>query len=737
MRQLISLLSLLAIVSSTNADTGADSELAGIWVTQTPFSEVAPNYLVFERAADVWTGYMTTDFGKIELHDIDVAEQNVSFHQFMNVGITPHEVPILVRGGLSDGKLHLYFPSGTAVKERVARKASDQELGKLEAMTPPSQVLEPFTDEGFVKTPPMGWSSWNHFANKIDDKTVREIADAMVASGLRDVGYEYVNIDDGWQGTRDAQGRLQPNEKFPDMRALGKYIHERGLKFGIYSGPGPQTCGQYPGSYGHEAQDAQMFADWGVDYLKYDWCSADQVYNTPAEMQAAYHKMGMALRDTQRPIVYALCQYGLYDVDRWGRQVGAQVWRTTFDILDTWPSMAGIGFGQLRVGTPGGPGGWRDPDMLQVGNGGLSVEECRTHLTLWSMLSAPLLLGNDVRQMSPEIKALITNREVIAIDQDPLGRPPRPVYQQGAVEIWSKPLANGDTAIAFFNRGATSRTIPINWAEWGFPGQLRVRDLWKQEEVDLPNEVRQIDVLRHGTVLWRVTPPQDLNIVCVGDSITEWADPQPPPTLLQQALRKRRFLGKVTVSNQGHSGYTTVNFLPSQGGTLAVVEEAAIRLEASNEAALLVFSVMLGTNDSAEEGPLGSPMTPAQYVENMTTIIDQLLSKFPGCLVIIHRPLWYSPNTQNNARYLAAGLARLESYFPAIDQIVAHHAKSHPQQVFRGDTAAFDYFEQNHEACMVPEEGRQGTFYLHPNEKGAQALAEFWERAIYQILEQR
>ncbi len=258
-------------------------------------------------------------------------------------------------------------------------------------------------------------------------------------------------IDDGWQGKQDASGVLRPNERFPDMKALADYVHGKGLKLGIYSSPGHRTCGNQEGSYGHEEQDAKMFADWGIDYLKYDWCGAFRIYKNE-EMQAVYQKMGALLRQTGRPIVYGLCQYGMADVWKWGPDAGGNLWRTTGDIDDTWPSMEEIGFSQSDLAQWAGPGHWNDPDMLEVGNGGMAHAEYRTHMSLWSLLAAPLLAGNDLRTMSKETLELLINPEVIAIDQDLLGRQGRRVSQEGKWRSGPNPLPR-PVAAGLFNRG--------------------------------------------------------------------------------------------------------------------------------------------------------------------------------------------------------------------------------------------------------------------------------------------
>ena len=356
---------------------------------------------------------------------------------------------------------------------------------------------------GLAKTPPMGWNSWNKFQTHIDDATVRGIADAMAAGGMKDAGYEYVIIDDGWQGSRDASGNLQANANFQDMKALADYVHSKGLKIGIYSSPGPRTCGGFEGSYGYEEQDARTFAAWGMDYLKYDWCTASRVWKD-GDMQAAYQKMGAALAASGRPMVYALCQYGRTGVEKWGPQVGANLWRTTFDIRDRYASMSSIGFKQSELADYAGPGHWNDPDMLEVGNGGMSADEYKTHLSLWAMVAAPLIAGNDIRAMSPEIAAILLNKEVIAIDQDALGAGGKRMSSDGEIEVWVKPLESGDVAVAVFNHSSEEMRAVLPWAAVGVGKSDAVRDVWAHAELGKTQDVSSATVSGHGVVLLRV-----------------------------------------------------------------------------------------------------------------------------------------------------------------------------------------------------------------------------------------
>lgn len=350
-------------------------------------------------------------------------------------------------------------------------------------------------------TPPMGWNSWNHFAGRIDDKTVRAAADAMASSGMKAAGYQYIVIDDTWAGKRDDQGFIHPNEKFPDMKALADYVHSKGLKLGIYSSPGPRTCAGYEGSLGHEEQDAQTYANWGMDYLKYDWCQSG---GTVEQMEAAYTKMHDALVKTGRPIVFSLCQYGWHKVWEWGASVGGNLWRTTGDISDRYFSMADIGFDQNGLEKFSGPGHWNDPDMLEVGNGGMSEDEYRTHMSLWAILAAPLMAGNDLSEMTPYTIELLTNPEVIAVDQDPLGKQGYRVAQEGPFEVWMKPMADGSKVVGLFNRQRTTEQMSVNFSDIGISGAATVRDLWMKKDLGSSRDKFSAYVPMHGVVLVRI-----------------------------------------------------------------------------------------------------------------------------------------------------------------------------------------------------------------------------------------
>jgi alpha-galactosidase len=356
-------------------------------------------------------------------------------------------------------------------------------------------------EANLARTPPMGWNSWNHFAERVDDQTIRAQAEAMVARGMKDAGYVYVNIDDTWEGQRDARGFIQPNKKFPDMKVLADYVHGKGLKLGIYSSPAAKTCAGYEGSRGHEEQDAEMYAKWGIDYLKYDWC---QPGGTLAEMKAAYSKMQDALKKTGRPLVFSLCQYGQHKVWEWGPSVGGNLWRTTDDIKDQYQAMAEIGFNQNGLERFAGLGHWNDPDMLEIGNGGMNEDEYRTHMSLWAMLAAPLIAGNDLTQMTPYTVAILTNREVIAVDQDPLGQQGSRVSQEGPFEVWMKPMADGSKVVGLFNRQTTTERMSISLSQVGIQKQATVRDLWLKQDRGTFEDSFSDFVPSHGVVLVRI-----------------------------------------------------------------------------------------------------------------------------------------------------------------------------------------------------------------------------------------
>ena len=445
-------------------------------------------------------------------------------------------------------------------------------------------------------TPPMGWNSWNYFHQKIDQKKIITTAEAMVSSGLIDHGWSFINIDDGWQGNRDDQGNMLPNQQFPDIKALSDAVHDKSLKIGIYSSPGPLSCANFTGSYQHEAQDAASFAGWGIDYLKYDQCtygniaelvrlekyrpflSSEQIKElevltsegavlgmmsykhnpasipqndlikaamgkyaklTPGEAGSArnpiearinaildpvrkanpeksalierdvfrdpFATMHAALEKQGRDIVYSFSQGGRYNVYEWGPGAGGNLWRTTTDIQPDWKSISQIGFSQNGLEKFAGPGHWNDPDMLEIGNGHLTPDENYTHMTLWSILAAPLIIGCDMTKMTPLTLSILGNDEVIAVDQDALGKQGWRVKQEAGKEVWIKPLEDGSIAVAFFNRGESPAEISVTWSDLSLKGPQKVRDLWRQKDLGLQESGCSVKVAPHGAELYKFT----------------------------------------------------------------------------------------------------------------------------------------------------------------------------------------------------------------------------------------
>ncbi len=373
-------------------------------------------------------------------------------------------------------------------------------------------------------TPPLGWNSWNVWGTTVSDEKVRAAAEALEKTGLAACGYRYVCIDDGWQGRRAPDGTMQPNERFPDLKALGDFLHAKGFLFGIYTSPGPFTCGRYVGSWRHEEADARLYAQWGVDYLKHDWCSYEGIarQKTPEVLQRPYAVMRAALDKTERDIVYAICQYGLGEVWTWARNpaIGGNLWRTTGDIEDTWESVSTIGFQHSPLARFAGPGGWNDPDMLVVGVVGwgsgtrptrLTPDEQMTHVTLWALLAAPLILGCDVTQLNEFTRRLLTNPEVIAIDQDELGMAAtRRAAAGDGTEVWARPLVDGRLAVGLFNRSEEMRTVLARWSDLGLTGRRTVRDVWQRRDVGVFDQVFAALVPPHGTRLIVIGPPRPM-----------------------------------------------------------------------------------------------------------------------------------------------------------------------------------------------------------------------------------
>ncbi len=402
----------------------------------------------------------------------------------------------------------------------------------LRAKNSLGSVARPFRIEvgnRIALTPPLGWNSWNCFADAVDDNKVRSAADAMVKSGLVNHGWTYINIDDCWEikpnsddpmlvgEPRNADGVINTNKKFPDMKALSDYIHSKGLKMGIYSSPGPLTCAGFTASYQYEEKDALQYAQWGIDYLKYDWCSYDRIAKdrtTLAELQKPYLVMRGALDKVNRDIVYSLCQYGMGDVWKWGGDVGGNSWRTTGDITDTWQSMSEIGFSQAGHEVHARPGNWNDPDMLVVGKVGwgpqlhptrLTPNEQYTHISLWSLLCSPLLIGCDMTQLDEFTQNLLTNDEVLEISQDPLGKQAARISKDGDLEVWAKEMEDGSKVVGLFNRGIWKSEINVRWSDLGIRGKQVVRDLWRQKDLGSFENEFKVSVPRHGAVLVKIS----------------------------------------------------------------------------------------------------------------------------------------------------------------------------------------------------------------------------------------
>ena len=513
--------SLLALVLSAGCSAMAQTNLTGYWDVKTPNPSndgtFRDTYFEIQQTAETISGTLIRrpngipilgTFKDNTIHFVTVPPAPPAPPAGSTAPARPPQRPLVYDGSYEQGKLMLTFQGRNGAVKSVGEKVT------REATMPPAPLplpaLKALPDNGLARTPPMGWNSWNKFAGRVDDQSVRGMADAMVASGMSKAGYVYINIDDTWELGRDAKGNITTNKKFPDMKALADYVHSKGLKLGIYSSPGPKTCAGYEGSFGHEAQDARTFAAWGVDYLKYDLCSGLDIYKDDAPtLQAIYQKMGEAMQETHRPMIYSLCEYGRAAVwTGWGTASGGNLWRTTGDISDRWDSMDKIGFAQIKLARYAKPGHWNDPDMLEIGNGGMTADEYRTHMSLWSLLAAPLIAGNDLRTMTEETKGILMNGEVIAIDQDPQYQPVTSVSSEGGIEMLMRPLHDGSVAVGLFNR--TGAAAEVRFATSNLPANLRgkgalVRDLWKHADVAASGDTLTATVPTHGVVLFRVS----------------------------------------------------------------------------------------------------------------------------------------------------------------------------------------------------------------------------------------
>ena len=364
-----------------------------------------------------------------------------------------------------------------------------------------------------AKTPPMGWNSWNKFNCDVSEILIMQMADAMVSSGMKDAGYEYIVIDDCWQIARDENGEIVADkDRFPHgMKYVADYIHSKGLKFGIYSCAGKATCQGRPGGLGHEYQDARTYARYGVDYLKYDWCNS-----STQDAKSSYTNMRDALYAAGRPIVFSICEWGSNKPWEWAGTVG-HLWRTTGDIGDSWNSMIKIFDLQKDLARYAGTGRWNDPDMLEVGNGGMTTEEYKTHFTLWCMLASPLMAGNDLQNMSPETKSILMNKEVIALNQDSLGRQAVCYRDNGDYQIWMKPLANGEKAVCLLNKSDEKKTVLVDFSLLAKASagrrsgseplpieNYRIRDLWEHKDLVLKETAVYTDLAPHTVKAYRL-----------------------------------------------------------------------------------------------------------------------------------------------------------------------------------------------------------------------------------------
>lgn len=394
----------------------------------------------------------------------------------------------------------------SGVTPAIGQEILDTDPNSLPPSKDPKRVAN-----GLAKTPPMGWNSWNKFGCSVNEKVIRDTADAIASNGMREAGYDYVVIDDCWHGPRTADGFITEDRiRFPSgIRALADYVHSRGLKFGIYSDAGSKTCGGRPGSQGHEYQDAVQYARWGVDYLKYDWCSTGS-----RNAEEAYALMADALRATGRDIIFSMCEWGTAKPWLWASRIG-NLWRTTGDITDKWDGKHGYSLGMATIVDANeplwpfaGPGHWNDPDMLEVGNGGMTDEEYRSHFSLWAMMAAPLIAGNDVAAMSDATKRILLNKDVIAIDQDAAGVQGHRVSSADQGEVWSKPLADGGRAVLLWNRSEKPKRITAAWGMLDYPPNLRVRarDLWAHKDLGTVSGQIAAKVPPHGVALFSLRP---------------------------------------------------------------------------------------------------------------------------------------------------------------------------------------------------------------------------------------
>ena len=451
------------------------------------------------------------------------------------------------------------FDAKTGILTGSVKKAGDYLITfkAKNALGETERTLKLTVGDKIALTPPMGWNSWNCFASKVSQKDIEKAAEAMVKSGLADHGWNYINIDDFWQNRprekhdetlmgpeRLPDGTIAANKRFPDMKGLADYVHSLGLRIGLYSSPGPETCGCCVGSWEHEEQDAKTYADWGYDYLKYDWCSYSRVATGEGKVYwtKPYTQMGKALKSQNRDILFSLCQYGWGDVSKWGNEVNGSCWRTTGDITDTYDSMFGILQQQVPLWIYAGPDGWNDPDMLIVGKVGwgalhptrLTQNEQYTHMSMWAILCSPLLIGCDLTDLDEFTLSLLTNDEVIEVNQDELGAQAARIKEDAVSEIWAKPMSDGSIVMAFFNKSKRppKSTIVADMKSLGLEGHWLARDLWRQQDIGIFSKNYSCEVPGHATQLVRFFPKPDGKLV---EGLTDIRNVKPAPKSEEEA----------------------------------------------------------------------------------------------------------------------------------------------------------------------------------------------------------
>jgi alpha-galactosidase len=450
------------------------------------------------------------------------------------IGSTPGRPFLFLVPATGDGPLHYQarnLPAGLVMNPETgiitgSLKTAGTSVVRLTVKGPKGTSSSDLTivggDHKLALTPPMGWNSWNVWGTTVDAGKVRAAADEMVSTGLARHGFQYINIDEGWDlRDRDASGHLQLRPSFHDMHDMTAYVHAKGLRCGIYSSPGPVTCdGDFSGCWQHEDQDAATFADWGFDYLKYDWCSYGQLPGlndgTVEYFKKPYEVMRASLDKTNRDIVFSFCQYGMGNPWEWAPQIGGNSWRTHGDIDDNWGSLHDIYEKEAGHEKYAGPGHWNDPDMLMVGVVGkgsphpthLTPNEQILHISMWCLVASPLLIGCDMTRMDPFTLALLSNDEVLDINQDTLGKPAARVSRNGDLEVWARSLADGTHAIGLVNGGDIATEVTANWADVGVEGKQRVRDLWLHKDVGVFDNSYSVDVPSHGCVLLKIGTPR-------------------------------------------------------------------------------------------------------------------------------------------------------------------------------------------------------------------------------------